>query len=803
MQASGLIRRYLGATVALALFAGVAGGAAIGLWGIARRTSTSFERFTTYEDAAALTMFGCPDGVPPSQDVQFICANFDYQDVLQFLHGLPAVRSAGRVTVVVAGVARADQPDAWTRQVFPVAIDPEAVASIGRPIVVAGRRSDPNNPAEAVVNEEEQKLLHLQLGDQLVVTPYRFDEFDAAGEGKAHPGGMKTTVTVVGVVRHPRDLSARLGGGSIYSEQAILETGPAWWEQIHGDAARYGLGVAVQLAPGASVADVQQAFTARWPNRVMEFDPKGFNLQAGTAKEAIALEARSFQLIALFVAIAGFVFVGQAVARQTRREWSDSHLLSAIGMTKGTMVWSQTLRTAVIALGATATALVVAIVLSPLGPTGIGRAAEPYPGIRIDGLVLTLGLPLVALLVLTAAVLPVATLRRRTAATAAHTPRGLTGMLPTTGVAGLAMTGSRRAGGVALGSAIAGVALASAIGVAAWSLTASYYDLRTAPARYGATWDVSVGNDANAAQAAATHERLAAIPGIRVAGIDSANGGPKGGADFTLTDFIPTIGAPSSPIVTRGRPPVGPAEVALGRTTMRDLGAHLGDTVHLPPGDPSQGADLTVVGEAVINDGLGSLPGNGAFVAPEAFARLAPNSIPAVYAVWIDPDADRVATMAALKAAFPTTFTLPQPPAQIGNLGLVQRQPLLLALIVGAIAAAALLHALVLSVRRGRHQIGVLKALGFTRGQVSGSVAWHATLLVVPGVLIGVPLGIVIGRLVWTNIVENIGIVSGPVLPIRVIATIAVLVLVLANLAALGPGWSAARTRAAVALRME
>ncbi len=800
MRASGLIRQYLGATIALALFAGVAGGMAIGLWGIARRTSTSLERFTAYEDAAAVTLFGCPDGVPPSPDVRTICAKFDYQDVLQFLHGLPAVRTAGRYSVVVAGVARADQPDAWTRQLVPVAIDPEAGALIGRPIIVAGRRADPNDPAEVVVNEAEQHLLRLQLGDRLVVTPWRFDEFAAAGEGKAQPGGMQTTVTVVGVVRHPSDLAARLGGGSIYSESAGLETGPAWWAQIDGDAARYGVGVGVQLVPGASVADVQDAFTARWPNRVMGFETGTFS--GRTATEAIALEARSFQLIALFVAFASLVFVGQAVARQTRREWSDSQLLSAIGMTRGTMVWSQTLRSMVIAFGATATALVVAIGVSPLGPIGIGRAAEPDPGLRVDRLILALGLPLVALVVLSAAVLPVAKLRRRTATTASHTPRRLAGVLPTIGVAGLAMTGARRAGGVAMASAIAGVAVASAIGVAAWSLTASYQDLRAAPARYGATWDVSVGNDADAEQAASTHERLAAIPGIRVAGIESANDGPAGAA-FTLTTFIPSIGDPSPPVVTRGRPPVGPTEVTLGRTTMHDLGVQLGDSVHLPPGDPSQGADLTVVGEAVINDGLGSLPGSGAFVAPEAFARLSLQSVAQSYAVWIDPDADRFATMAALRAAFPTTFVLPQPPDQIGNLGLVQRQPLLLALIVGAIAAAALVHALVLSVRRGRHQIGVLKALGFTRGQVSGSVAWHATLLVVPGVFIGVPLGIVIGRFVWTTIVDNIGIVSGPVLPIPVMATIAVLVLALANLAALWPGWSAARTQAAVALRME
>lgn len=350
-----------------------------------------------------------------------------------------------------------------------------------------------------------------------------------------------------------------------------------------------------------------------------------------------------------------------------------------------------------------------------------------------------------------------------------------------------------------MGSAIVGVAFASAIGIAASSLTASYNDLLATPPRYGATWDASVGNDANGAQAQLTHDRLAAIPGIRVAGIESAGTGTH----FTLTTFIPSIGEASSPVVTRGRPPAGPAEVALGRTTMHDLHADIGDTVHLPPNDPSQGLDLVVVGEVVINDGQGSLPGNGAFVTPDVFALLSPDSTAASYAVWIDPLANRAATMAALKAAFPTTFTLPLPPSQIGNLSLIRQQPVLLALIAGALAIAALMHALVLSVGRGRRQIGVLKALGFTRGQVSGSVAWHATVLAVPGLIIGAPLGIVAGRLIWTTIVNNIGIVSEPVLPILVSTIIVLLVLALANLAALGPGWSAARTKSALALRIE
>jgi len=127
----------------------------------------------------------------------------------------------------------------------------------------------------------------------------------------------------------------------------------------------------------------------------------------------------------------------------------------------------------------------------------------------------------------------------------------------------------------------------------------------------------------------------------------------------------------------------------------------------------------------------------------------------------------------------------------------------MLAVIIGLLAGAAMIHELVSSVRSGRRQIGVLKTLGFTRRQVIGTVAWHASMLAGAALLVGVPLGVVIGRRVWTAIVDNLGLVSAPVVSIPAIGVVVMLVLVVANLAALGPGIVAARTRPATALRTE
>ena len=108
---------------------------------------------------------------------------------------------------------------------------------------------------------------------------------------------------------------------------------------------------------------------------------------------------------------------------------------------------------------------------------------------------------------------------------------------------------------------------------------------------------------------------------------------------------------------------------------------------------------------------------------------MAPESQSQTYGVYIDPGADRGATLAALRAAFPTTFLERSTPRQVSNLGLVSGQPAWLALIVGLLAGAALIHALVTSVRSNRRQIGVLKSIGFTKRQVMSTVAWHASLL--------------------------------------------------------------------------
>ncbi len=809
MRARALLRRYVWSTVGLGVFFGVAAGAALGIWGVARRTSTVFDRFVAYSDEATITVFACTDGVDAATietSYSDVCADYDYADILDFLHRTPGVESAGRWTLAISWVAPAHDPGAGSRQLVPVVVDEDAMKGVGTPIMVDGRLLDPSVASEVVINEEAAARMEVGVGDELLVTPYRMDEFDAAGEGSRPPSGEPTEVTIVGVGRTPGDLAGRLGGTSIYEDSSSVTAGPAWWRETGGDAARYGIGVVVKTTPGSSDDEVVQAMHERWPDRPIQVDVGSLSADPSRTSvvDAIRLQSLGLQLVASVVALAALVFAGQAVARQARREWADATVLDALGMTRPGMASAQLLRAAAIAVVAVGVAAVVTIASSPLGPVGIGRAAEPYPGVSVDGVVLLVGLPVIALAVMVFSIVPVITIRRRDRAESFSTSTSRTiRALPPAGTAGWAMTRSHRAGGVALASAVVGVALACAAAVAAWSLVASYGALLGSPERYGATWDVQVGNVGSEEQEIETKAKLQAIPGIRSVGILSAEGiGAQPNAVIVAPE--PFMGAVQFGAVTAGRVPTSPTEVALGRRTMRAFGASIGDTVELgPPGDPSNLTSFEVVGEAAINDGLTARPGDGALVTTDAMRRMGAGTRSQSYAVWIDPGVDHEATVDALRAAFPTTTIVDRVPRQIQNLGLVSGQPALLALFIGLLAAAALTHALVTSIRRGRRQLGILMTLGFTRRQVVATVSWHASFIALAAVAIGVPVGVVTGRLVWGAIVDGLGVVSPPVVPTSALVVAIVAVLVVANLAALGAVLAGARGRPAEALRSE
>jgi hypothetical protein len=71
------------------------------------------------------------------------------------------------------------------------------------------------------------------------------------------------------------------------------------------------------------------------------------------------------------------------------------------------------------------------------------------------------------------------------------------------------------------------------------------------------------------------------------------------------------------------------------------------------------------------------------------------------------------------------------------------------------------------------------------------------------GVIIGVPVGIALGRWLWDLFARAIYAVPDPTVPVVEVVLVAVGAVVLANIVAAVPGRMAARTRTALLLRTE
>ncbi|HEX5299453.1 MAG TPA: FtsX-like permease family protein [Streptosporangiaceae bacterium] len=119
------------------------------------------------------------------------------------------------------------------------------------------------------------------------------------------------------------------------------------------------------------------------------------------------------------------------------------------------------------------------------------------------------------------------------------------------------------------------------------------------------------------------------------------------------------------------------------------------------------------------------------------------------------------------------------------------------------LATGTLAHMLVTFTRRRRHDLAMLKTLGFTRRQVRHAVAWQATAIAAIALLTGVPTGIAGGRWAWHVFAAQLGVLPEPVIPLATIFIAIPSALALANLVAALPARAAARTRPARVLRSE
>jgi ABC-type lipoprotein release transport system permease subunit len=86
-----------------------------------------------------------------------------------------------------------------------------------------------------------------------------------------------------------------------------------------------------------------------------------------------------------------------------------------------------------------------------------------------------------------------------------------------------------------------------------------------------------------------------------------------------------------------------------------------------------------------------------------------------------------------------------------------------------------------------------LKPIGFVRRQVALTFIWQGLAIALIAVIVGIPLGVALGRLSWRIFADNLGVVPVPVVVIASIGLVCVGTLVCAVLLAIWPAVVAAR----------
>jgi putative ABC transport system permease protein len=395
-------------------------------------------------------------------------------------------------------------------------------------------------------------------------------------------------------------------------------------------------------------------------------------------------------------------------------------------------------------------------------------------------------------------------------------PSSVVARLATTGAPPTAVIGVRRAlerghgaTSIPVGTALFGTALAVTALCATAVFGASLSHLTATPALYGSDYQLTFSNTGGAAGnfnselAGLKHDP--AITGIMLAARDevSING------VSVLAIAGEAVRGPLLFSVVSGRLPTGDGDVALGSTTLEQVHGHVGSLVRVTVQRPNGGtrtASFRVVGTASFpsDAGLGGLGTGAAFtlsgllhvVCPpgrtqsECQSAASGNQSPAVLArVVSGPKGQADIARYASEAG----ATRPTIPTSLVNFGEAVNFPLILGFVLAVFGAATLLHLLVVSVIRRRREMGLLKALGFVSRQLGTTVLWQATTVALVGIVFGVPLGIVFGRLIWKAFATNLGAVPVPTVPAGAIVGMALGVLVIANLLAVVPAMISAR----------
>lgn len=782
--------------LAIVLIVGISGGVVLAAIAGARRTDTAFGRMLTATAAEDVL-------ISPS-------ANTGLDRFYDEIRELPGVVATAEM--VGYNLAPTQENREVTFQGAFCGVDGALLHEVGRPVLLAGRTPDPSESREILVNKSFADGYDLRVGSTIPM------QASTAGPDSGVTSTV-TSFTVTGIARFPGEVvpvSANDAAPNFYVT-------PAYHRELGRPEFLAFSGLMVRLTKAAdprTFAAAAEDVAARHPETGGQLFIQIQQTRNQTVARAIHPQAVALQGFAALAAVLGLLVATQAIARRMRAEADRTLVLRALGATRSVLIGEALAWVTASAVVAALVAGGVAILLSPLMPIGPARLAEPQPGFELHAAVLGFG----ALLIVTATVVGAVWPAWR-AAQAATTPVSASVRPSRVAIAGarlgatlalvtglrFALEGARSRLSTPTRGAIVGISVA----VLALSATAVFATnverLVTDPRLFGQTWDVSIDGQFNAldsetlAEVAAHDPSLEAYAGgiygeIKIDGVPV----PAVGLDPMKDDVFPTL--------LSGRAPIGPDEIVLGAKTRRRLAVDERDGMIeiIANGEARR---MRIVGTAVF-----PALGQGTFT-PTALGDGA-----AVRASVLEPDAggaynffllryasgaDISAKAAALHDAAPSfggdcefvcVVHTSQQPGDITNFRRVRSTPIVLALLLVAVATGMMWHALAVSVAGRRRDIAILKAVGFTPRQVSASVAWQASTMLCAALVVGLLPGILAGRGAWTTIATALGVPAGATIPVGVLVVGIPAALVVGLVCAALPGRSAARCSASVAL---
>jgi FtsX-like permease family len=703
-------------------------------------------------------------------------------------------------------------------------------SAVDRATLLTGRLANPRLLNEAVMNVQAASEMGLHVGSVIQIPFYTDAQTRNATSGANLPKPFRVVrVKMVGEV-FPAGPVVQSDIDTLGSAEVIFS--PALSRELAPKCST-GTETSLQLIGGDRNAKRVLAEVNRIDPDAANFGEQVTSTNLPAVQQAIEPEAIA---LAVFGGIAGLtvlLIAALMIGRIIRDGAEETAALRALGADRSMMLGDHLAGVLGAVFVGAILAVAIAIGLSPLAPLGPVRPVYPNPGVAFDWTVLGFGfLAMIAVLgslaiVFTSRAVGRSRSRGPSRAGKSESPlvRSATNSgLPISAAVGVrfALEPGRGRTAAPVRSAILGAVLAVTVLVTTVTFGASFDSLVSRPALYGWNWNYAILSSFAGAEALPNHQIAALLnkdPDIQT----------WSGVYFTEAklDRDPVAmlaerpGARVAPPLLSGHGLDAVNQIVLGSATLARLHKRVGDTVAFNDG-LSKPTKLLIVGTATmpaLSDGVGM--GMGALAStsdfPASLLNIQDSPIPGPDAVLVRVRAGVKPSMAyrSLEKVNREVNAIPEAsglaggvitvlrPVEIVNFHSIGTTPTIFAasLAVGAVAALGI--TIGASVRRRRRDLALLKAIGFTQGQLASAIAWQSTVAAVIGAIVGIPLGVIIGRQLWILFADSIGAVPDPTVPILSLTLIGVGALVFAIVVAAIPGRIAARTPTALVLRAE